>query len=168
MDSHDQAGGDADRLQIAPPAVSRLPLVAMGALVALAILVAIALGLRGPAEFDPGTPEATVQSYLQAVLDGDEEAVLALVVSDQVPECRREFERYGSYPMDGVGFELESMIVTGDTARAELVQRSTSGGPFDGTRRYGDNFVELRKEAGEWRVATASWPWRFDTCLEAS
>ena len=172
MDPHDPADlgqPEPERTndsEIAAPSVSRLPLVAMGAVVVLAIFVAIALGLRGPTEFPEGTPEAAVQDYLQGVLDGDDEAVLATLAADRVEECRDELAQYGTYGIDGIGFELDEIDVTGDTARAELTQRSTSSGdPFGGTQRYGDRYVELRRENGEWKVDGASWPWRLESCL---
>ena len=158
---------DPDDVASAPP-VSRLPLLAMGALVVLAVIVAIALGLRGPEDLPDGTPEAAVQDYLQAVLDGDDDAIRALLATDKLAECDEAFFEYSSYGIDGVGFELDDIEVTGDTARAELTQRSSStGDPFEGSRRYGQEIVELRREGGEWKIDGASWPWRFENCLRA-
>lgn len=148
------------------PSVSRLPLVAMGALVVFAAMLAVALGLRGPKELPPGTPEAAAQDYLEAVLDGEDEALLDLLAAKRVPACRLEFGRSGSYGISGVGFELDNVETTGDTARVELTQRSSSGGdPFEGTRRFGEQFVDLIRENGEWKVDDASWPWRLQDCL---
>lgn len=172
MDPHDPANlgqpepARATDPEIAAPSVSRLPLVAMGAVVVLAVFVAIALGLRGPTEFPDGTPEAAVQDYLQGVLDGDDDAVLATLTADRADACSDELAQYRSYGMNGVGFELDEIDITGDTARAELTQRSTSSGdPFGGTQRSGDRYVELRRENGEWKVDGASWPWRLENCL---
>lgn len=169
MDPHDPADlGQPDQSEphIAAPSVSRLPLVAMGALVVLAIFAAIALGLRGPTEFPDGTPEAAVQDYLQGVLDGDDDAVLAVLAADRVGPCRDDLAEYGTYGVEGIGFELDEIQVTGDRARAELTQRSTSSGdPFGGTQRFGERYVDLRRENGEWKVDGASWPWRLENCL---
>lgn len=175
MESDDQAEAHVPRepavVVPAVPAVSRLPLLAMGALVVFAVLLALALGLRGTTEFADGSPEAAVQAYLEAALDGDDEAVLALLTADQVDRCRNELTRYGrssGYEIDGVGFALDSMTVTGDAARASLTQRTTgSGDPFAGTRRNSNQFVELRRENGEWRIEGTSWPWRIVDCLRA-
>jgi hypothetical protein len=151
------------------PSVSRLPLVAMGALVVFAALLAIALGLRGPKELPAGTPEAAAQDYLEAVIEGEDEAVLDLLAANRVPACRNELGRTGNYGMSGVGFELDNVEITGDTARVELTQRSSSSGdPFEGTRRFGEQYVELIRENGEWKVDGASWPWRLESCLRTS
>lgn len=159
MDSSEQPGIDV-------PSVSRLPLVAMGALVVFAVLLAIALGLRGPKELPAGTPEAAAQDYLEAVLEGEDDALLDLLAANRVPACRNEFGRTGGYTMSGVGFELDNVEITGDTARVELTQRSSSSGdPFEGSRRSGEQFVELIRENGEWKVDGASWPWRLQNCL---
>lgn len=172
MDSHDpsdlgqpEPARDAQP-HIEAPSVSRLPLVAMGALVVLAIFIAIALGVRGPTEFAEGTPEAAVQDYLQAVLDGDHDAVVAVIAAEHRADCRAELGRSGIYGVDGVGFELDEIEVAADTARAEITQRSTNGGdPFGGTQRYRDSYVELRLENDEWKVDGASWPWSMQNCL---
>jgi hypothetical protein len=50
---------------------SRWPIVALLAGIAAVVLIAlVAVLARGPAQYDPGTPEGVVQRYSQAVIDG--------------------------------------------------------------------------------------------------
>ena len=157
MDGADDATQPVD-------SVSRLPLVLMGAVAALAVLLVVAFGLRGPDTFEPGTPEAAVQDFLQAALDGDADAVVASLTPAAAQRCddlrSDEFWR-GS----DTGFELDALSVSGDTARAEVTQRTSSrDDPFRGTWRNGGHVIELRRVDGEWKVERASWPWPVRNC----
>ena len=108
----------------APAPVSRLPLVAMGALVVLAILVAIGLGLRGNRSFPAGSPEDALQQFLEAGLDGDEDATVALMVPEARDDCTDRLEpQYGPRSTRGLGFELDA-TATGRTQRIFLAFRS--------------------------------------------
>src|SRR5665811_2318348 len=57
--------------------------VGVGALV----VVALVLALQPPKQLDPGTPEATVQGYLQAVIDGNQGEAERLMTPDLVKRC---------------------------------------------------------------------------------
>ena len=147
--------------------VSRLPLIAMGAIVSLAILVAIAIGLRGAPEYPPGSPEATLQEFLQAGLDGDEDAAVAALVDDARDECDRQIRLdTGDRTSPGTGFELDRMTLDDATATAEVTLRhADAADPFDGTTRRADLRFELVEVDGEWRIAEADWPWWIQRCL---
>ena len=151
----------------APAPVSRLPLVAMGALVALAILVAIGLGLRGNRSFPAGSPEDALQQFLEAGLDGDEDATVALMVPEARDDCTDRLEpQYGPRSTRGLGFELDDVDVDGPVANISVTMRySDNGDPFDGSSRGGTYRFELHQQGDEWFVADADWPWWIQRCL---
>lgn len=149
-----------------PPTASRLPLVAMGALVLVAVIAGIALAIGGPATYDAGTPEAALQDYLQASLDGDADAIADSLGPIGAELCRDELDRLSSRS-SGLRFGLDDMRVDGDRARATVSQRYGSGGdPFDGPSRANDQTFELQRSDGTWYVVVASWPWDIDRCLQ--
>jgi len=145
---------------------SRLPLIAIGALIVLAVVIGIAYGLSGPKDFADGTPEAALQDYLDAAIEGDAEAVLALLGAEQQQRCAEDLKDR-LWVRDGVGFALDEVQVVGDTASATVNERYSSGDPFGGTSRGGTQDFELRLEAaGDWRITDASWPYSLRDCLK--
>lgn len=149
------------------PTVSKLPLYVMGAVVGLAILVTIALVVaRGPADYEPGTPEAALQDFLDAAFDEDGDALLALMSPEPRERCRDHFEDYGygRYSSDGLRLELERMDVSGDTATAQVELHQAADNPFDNSRwSYTESF-ELTRIDGEWLIEHAGWPWQAADC----
>jgi len=147
--------------------VSRLPLMAMGAVVALAILMAIAIGLRSAPDYPPDSPEAALQAFLQAGLDGDEDRVIAALIDDAQDRCDRQLRRDGSNrTSSGTGFELDRIMIDGTAATADVTLReSDTSDPFDGTLRRLDLRFELVEVDGEWLVSEAEWPWWIQACL---
>jgi len=144
---------------------SHLPLIALGALILFAIVVGVAMGLGGAQEFDDGTPEAALQEYLDAAVDGDSSAVLALLTSNAQNECEDRVQRQ-MWSSNRIGFRLESMDVSGSTASAVVDERWTDSGPFGGSGSSGQQEFELTQDGdGNWRIAQASWPWPVSDCL---
>lgn len=167
---------DASRLTMTPPAathtalqaVSKLPLLIMGAVVALAVLVTVALvATSGTERYSPGTPEAALQDFLQASFDRDTDAVRALLTDDARADCRAAFDRgHVDDPYtDGLRAELEDMSVTGTTATATVrFRQGNSSDPFDNSSwSYEERFV-LHDVDGEWRIHRAGWPWALAEC----
>ena len=147
--------------------VSRLPLMAMGAVVVLAILMAIAIGLRSAPDYPPDSPEAALQAFLQAGLDGDEDQAIAVLVDDARDRCDREIRlNHCDRTSSGTGFELDRITIDGAAATAEVTLRqSNTSDPFEGTSRRLDLRFELVEVDGEWLVSEADWPWWIQACL---
>lgn len=140
------------------------PLVVAGLTVLVLVLVAVLVIVfrPEPIEYDPATPEGVVQTYVRAVLDEDDEAAAALLVSDW--DCEVDpFPRFSGN--ESVRISLGSVEYKDDRAFVE-VRITTSGGsaPFD---RYEwteeDRFI-LEQEPAGWRIDSA--PWRFMICME--
>ena len=151
---------------VEPALVSRLPLIAMGAIVVLAILVALGIGLRGVEDYPEGSPEAALQAFLQAALDGDDDETIAALVPEAREQCRREIRLDGgAWSSPGTGFELDELAVDGETATGEVTMRSDDGDPFGGSSRRGTFRFELHDVDDEWLIAEADWPWWIERCL---
>ena len=153
-----------------PPAtVSKLPLLIIGAVVGLAVLVTVALIATSDTEtYEPGTPEAALQDFLQAGFDGDSDAMFGLLTADSRAACEttRDQERFdeGS-DSDGLRAELEGMTVEGATATAEVrFEHSSGNDPFDNSSwSYNERF-RLERVDGAWLIDRAGWPWPFEDC----
>ena len=134
-------------------------------LVLFAVVAGIVLAIGGPATYDAGTPEAALQDYLQAGLDGDAEAIADSLGPIGAELCQDELDRLRSRS-SGLRFGLDDMRVDGDRAWATVSQRYGSGGdPCDGPSRANDQTFELRRRDGTWHVVDATWPWGIDRCL---
>ncbi len=139
------------------------PLFVAGLTVVVLVLVAILVIVFRPApvEYDPATPEGTVQTYVRAVLDRDNDAAAALMVEE--PECKPDpYPRFGE---ESIRISLGKVEIDGDRATVE-VRITTSGGnaPFDRYEWTEEDRFFLDREAGVWRIDTA--PWRFMICQE--
>lgn len=132
--------------------------------VVLAVVAVLATSLREPASLPAGSPEATVQRYLQAVADGDREAIqdtytpaLRRRCEEQVTEPRMPFpEERPSFDADLLGTrEL-------DDGSVEVRIRITE---FSGEPPFGDGGYDhtevfrVERVAGTWGIAEAFWPY---------
>jgi len=151
--------------------VSKLPLQIMAAVVGLTVLVTIALiAARGPETYAPGTPEAALQEFLEAGIDGDSAVLLELITDESRDQCQSALDREGfnsPWHNDGLRVELEDITVTGDVATAEVRfhQRGTND-PFNNSSwRYDERFT-LERVDGAWLIDRAGWPWPLTECTK--
>lgn len=148
------------------PTASRFPLIVIGALIVFAIAVAIGIGTGGTTSFDAGTPEAAIQDYLEVSLDGDVDAVVALLVPRHRAACTEELgDRF--FANSSVGFSLDEVTVDGDVATIVVNERRSNSDPFSSTRQAGDETFMLEQSlTGEWQIASATWPFNVSRCIE--
>lgn len=128
--------------------------------IAVAVVVALTAVLavnRQPVTYPRGSPEAAVQAYVQAMLDGDEDTAAAWLDPDM--ECDAAHLADADVP-DDVRVTLRHAEVDGDVAEVEIGVTVTSGrGPFD-TYEYEDHHrFELAQSDGGWLITTRPWPW---------
>jgi hypothetical protein len=148
------------------PIKSNRILVLMGlALVGLLVVAAIVIAFREPAQFEPGSPEAVTQQYLEAVLAEDGAAVHDLLTPELQQRCDvRDLDgRY--YRADGERITLEESRIDGTAAVVELEFTATYSNDAFSFDRY--SYVErfdLELIAGEWRISDPPWP--FYWCPE--
>ena len=135
-----------------PPATRR-PLIVIGVLLAAAVVGTIVAGiLIGPATYEPGTPEAAVQGFVQAVLDDDPEAALEWV--DPTRGCRRsDVEVYRS---DRVSARIDDVDIGGDAATVSVMFTQSGDDPFGGGWSYQETF-DLARSGDGWSIERTTW-----------
>lgn len=132
-----------------------LAALAVVALVAAATVVALT---RGPVAAEPGTPEAAVQEFAEAVLAGDLDAALALVAEPRT-------ERLRCAPRPGLRITLGDVTTSGDTARVAVTISEEGGDPLPGQAYTWEDTFQLERDGGDWRLVT--WPWALCEPLPA-
>lgn len=144
----------------------RLILVAAAAVVIGAVVAAAVVAATGnDPVFDEGTPEAAVQRYLDAMIDGDESAAHDTLSEELRRECSLADLREQSWQADGVRVTLRDVHVDGASAEVEVTIHEGGGGMFGEEPSYPERFI-LAKTAGVWVVAEQPWPIYF--CSEES
>ena len=143
--------------RIATPA--RRALWVLAVLCAALVLAAVVLVLARPAAapLPAGSPQASVQQYTAAYLDGDWEVAQALSAQPAQTPCNDP----GSTGQMGV--DLLSTQLRGERATVQVrLTEAYLGGPFSLAQGgYQDQF-ELRRVDGTWKVSTA--PWMLAMC----
>jgi len=129
-----------------------------GGLLAIAVATAALLAVRSPASFEPDSPEAAVQGYLQAVLAGDNRAATEFL--SQESACSRDDFRFRDRALN-VRVTLLRTDETPDEAIVDVRIRFDETS-LDALSSYDiDETFTLVPEAGEWRIAGAPWPLFF-------
>ncbi len=133
----------------------RLPVWLLPTVGVLVVVALVAAGvLRETPELDPSTPEGTVQAYLQAVFDGDDEAASALIES----KCDTKANLGPGSPVEGVSASLKS--VEGDDTQATVVvtMSQPTQDPFGGLSEWEEWFNLLNRD-GTWLIQEPVWPY---------
>lgn len=131
--------------------------------VLVAVVAVVVTGVREPPALPESSPEAAVQRYLQAVADGDREAI----EDSYTPEMRAGCEDQGPghrppFPDQRMSFDadlVETHEIDDDTVDVRVRVTEYSGEPPFGGGGY-DHTESFRVERvdGAWGIAEASWP----------
>jgi len=129
----------------------------------VAVVALVIVGLaRGPAEFDPGSPEGTIQLYIEALVEGDFDTAASLWDdSGCIPSS--------SIPSGGSPDASASLVrVEGNDIEATVVVRLTesSRDPLGGLYDYEEWFTLIRR-GDSWRIRQLSWPYYDLPCEES-
>lgn len=136
-------------------------------IIALIAVAAVFVAIQDPAEFDPGTPEGVVQSYLVAVLDDDAEAAHALLTPELQARCDIEDldDRY--YHEEDRRITLVESDINADRATIEVKFTATyNEGPFGYSESSYEETFRLTRNDGSWQISRAPWP--YYRCPEVS
>ncbi len=137
-------------------------LVLAAVFVGLVIAGGVAASVMGGSArtYPDGSPERTVQQYLQAVAANDATRALEFLSADVVKRC-------ADYPRDaisnrgrqGVRATLEGTTLRDGNAsvRVTLIE-SYGSDPFGGGESNISTVFELRQENGAWRLSQSPWP----------
>lgn len=136
--------------------VSRAAMLGVVALAVLLVALVVLVTQRDPISLPAGSPEATVQAWLQSLVDGQPDTSL---LADQ--SCG---------PVDGQLFMPDRLrivvrdsTVAGDTAEVQLeVTEDYGAGVLDDGYQHLEVYSLQRTDDG-WRITTFEWPW--DPCF---
>jgi hypothetical protein len=125
---------------------------ALVALLTIAALVFIA-SRSDTAKFEIGSPEATVQSFLQAMVDRDND--LALSFLEPTTKCdSSDLDR--QYISPDLTVDLLDSSVTGERAQVKIRTRYSNDDLFGGWSE--DHSISLSWVEGSWRISGTPWP----------
>lgn len=150
--------------------VSKLPLYIMTAVVVLAILLVLLLAaLRGNTEYEAGSPEEALQTFLVAALEqNDYDTVNSMLTAGAKARCRSELSDARSSVISGSDYraELEDMDAATTTATAIVRFHRSSDDPFDGGGYSFDRDFLLVRSGDDWLIDEAEWPRALQYCSE--
>jgi hypothetical protein len=125
-------------------------------MVVLAAVVLVLSANRFTADYDPGTPEGTVQAYLQAVTTGD--YAEAATFLDPSGDCDVDDLDRAGVP-DSARVYLVRTEVEGDAATVTVeITLPSGGGPFDTAGVSETHLFRLVRSGGDWRLTGTPWP----------
>lgn len=146
-----------------PPARAGIPRAvllvggAIVALIALAVVVALAVP-KGPAVFDPGSPEAAFQAFYEAYEVRDVEGAYRLLSSSVTDELSlTEYRRLDAEQAWQRNEDRRVVLLgserTGETALLRLrIDQFSGGGGLGGNRYSYERTIQLVQEDGAWRI----------------
>ena len=134
---------------------NRVLAIVVAAIAAIAIVAAVFSATRTVPEHDRGTPEGTVQEYVSAVVEGDNQRAIALLAAGAA--CTVDDLDRAHHP-DDVRVVLRDTHIDGDTARVGVDVVISTGGPFDGSEYDEEHTFRLTRANGEWRITGEPWP----------
>lgn len=142
------------------PTKDRTLAVVLTIIAVLGIAALVAVLVRGAApQYDPDSPQGSVQRYVTAVVTGDLEEARDLHASQHSGGC----EPISAYASPDSRVTLVDTTTFDDTATVTVRISYGYDGPFGGDSGYEDRF-ELAHIDGEWLVSFSPWP--FQICLE--
>jgi hypothetical protein len=126
------------------------------------VIALVAIGLnREPAQFDPDTPEGTVQAYIAALTAGEFEEAASYWADDGcIPES---IEPTGGTP--NISASLLRVDGTDDDATVVIRITDNDADPVNGISQWEEWFT-LERQEGEWRILQPSWPYYDQDCEE--
>lgn len=134
----------------------RVLLYVVGGIVLLAVTAGVVAALRPAPEFEPGTPEAAVQGYVQAVFERDGPAAETFLASDSRCDVD-DIER--GLTDESARVVLRDSEVEDGTARVRVeFVYSSADGPFDAYEYSQERTFRLVREGEEWRLTGEPWP----------
>lgn len=130
----------------------------IAAAVAATVVVALVLALQSPKKFDPGTPEATIQGYFQAVIDHNRIEAERFMTQDLVERCGADLNQIRD-AADSVRVVIVDTTPDGDRmmVRVEITERSASSLIFGESYTFQETLV-VERVGGVWLISEAPWP----------
>jgi hypothetical protein len=132
----------------------------IGALVVVAIVIVLLADRRQPQQFAVGSPEATVQTYLQAWDEGDLETAYStftqaarrrITLDDYAAASRFWRQSRGGDIREAV--YIDRSTIDGSRATIYLIVETTYGSDLEVNTYRNQREITLELEDGAWRIA---------------
>ena len=154
-------GSEASQLKVED--MERYWLIGGGTLLGILLIASVAISVtRGETEFDPGSPEFTVQRYLKALDSEDHETAEGLWSPELKESCSFEAfvievgRRFDTLSESRI--TLKDTRVVGETTVVSInVIRSDGGGLFGPTEWESAYDFGVRQSEGEWLITGHHW-----------
>lgn len=121
--------------------------------VLLAAVAAFLAANRQPPDLDPSTPEGTVQLFMRAVLEGDDDEAVRYL--DPSLGCKAPLPDL--YRPQGATITLVDSVTRDGTAEVTIDVTEQAGVGLFGSWSHRET-LRLRAEADRWLVQRDSWP----------
>jgi hypothetical protein len=126
----------------------------------LAVIVLVVIGLnREPEQFDPATPEGTVQTYIAALVDGDFETAASFWADDGCLPA--SIEPTGGAP--DISATLVSVDGNDEEATVVIDITDNTTDPLNGIYEFQEWFTLVNRDDG-WKIRQLSWPYYDQIC----
>ena len=135
---------------------SRPVLMVLAAVVVAVVVLALVAGRSRRQTFDEGTPQATLQNYLDAVFDGDPDQARTFLDQATDERCERPLRR--NVVADTVRAVLIDERIDQDRATIEVRLTFGDDSPFGSGGYDMDERFFLERLDDEWRIAEDPWP----------
>ena len=137
---------------------SNVVLVAIGAAVAAVVVIGLVLALQPPKQFDPGTPEAAIQGYFQAVVDRSRIDAERFMTPNLVERCGADLNQIRD-TADSLRVAIVDTQPDGSrvAVTVEVTERSASSVFLGEPHTFRETLV-VEHVGDEWLIAEAPWP----------
>jgi hypothetical protein len=125
----------------------------LGLIVVLIAALVFIASRGGSSRFDAGSPEATVQSYLQAMVDRDNDRALSYFEPETKCDASDLDRQYLSPDLTA---DLLDSSITGDRAQVKIRIRYADNDLFGGWSE--DHSIGLTRISGMWKITGVPWP----------
>jgi hypothetical protein len=156
---HDDGDREAD--PASRPAGLWILIVAAVVLVLAIVIAAIVGAKRDAPVYEEGSPQAALQGYLDAVIDGDATEAYGYLSDDLRSECTLSDLRNAAAEAQDVTVTLRTVRDEDGTVRIDVTIEQNGGGLLlGGGYRYDETFI-LGDTNGVWKLSERPWPIYF-------
>lgn len=135
---------------------SRPVLVVLAAVLVAVVVTTLLAGRSRRQTFDEGTPQATLQRYLDAVFDGDPDLARTFLDDETADRCERPLRR--NVVADTVRAVLVTERIEQDRATIEVRLTFGDDSPFGSGGYNMEERFFLERLDDDWRIAEDPWP----------
>lgn len=150
--------GEREASSSRPAGATILVAAGIGLVVAIAVAALVAAN-RDPPALEEGSPEALVQAFVDAIIEGDESAAHGYLSVEMQEECSIRDLRENQERSDNVRVALRSVAVDGEEANVEVRITEDAGGGLLGGDGYSyEETFTLTRAGDAWVISERPWP----------